>query len=1060
MVKFSIPNIPSLTSTTPDPAPSWWNSDKAPILMMPDISYLTKLAEGDVGIADAFIAKLMEAGLGAIKSQEGFEDFLRASKATEKTKSANSFNQGKFSYNLDSLDLSSLTNSLGGMKALEKALVQSILETQKPYIELIKIITESLVDAEDIIARVLAISGRSLKPRYNPRAFGYNKDGVNKLATAVADIETFLNKYAQKNASDTTNTNDIINSNTTSNQQGYKILSTEYSTGTFNSKVNYDYTYIDLPADDTKDYTVPPKKEREEPKRPEMLVFGIYDSNGNPASNDILGAVFSHITSSPKWYGQFDMIRDFKYVYTKPGNADVISDSSPADDWSLKRDSSGVPMMELAPNTQILIPHTNLIKDESSDKLDELGITGAKKEEALAEVVKTSNIQQLISSVVGGGFLPSINNNTSDNAVPIPKYPYQPKKISYDNKQVWIDPETQYLMKVVEIVPSFASGNDIGGANNSEPYSDGWYGTPTVDDRQQSGTKTFVPFTSLVVPGSYYIVEGILEDSPTSEAQDRQTGRSNDGGSQYYKFRHSFTAISKFSNLLTRIISKLLPQASSIIELGTNPAEFILSIIMKKLGDNSGTEAPRFGFLSKPFIDTFNEMKSLPVPDRKAFVDKSILKEYVYIDELGNYKFLLDGDYVFDFFGVANMGIDITDNTPIPVFELKKRNHKHINKLDRVVDDTGVAYISSDKKNVQDSNSSRLGSSDGGSNSDYEVTSIVYSTGTYNPAYRYTYIYVDDFTQDLINQATSAYDKGDYKSAETLLKTVVSINPHIPSIAELLQNIGSLLSITENPILRLIISLVSLPFKIILSIVEYIFNFFKELTNPFTLLSKLTNFMSFEWLLDFFKVDGVLGLAGIKLDIPKFMLWSKTASFLNIKKYDAYGNWVNKDSYTDLLYDMSQVFQFPILGKLPTLNLEQFLNFIQDKDSTGKKMISAHQSFLKLLTNILCLIEAIINSFIDLVWSVAGITAIMPPPHIKLCRKTNEDLSPKEIMDILNGTYTDIITQDTVGGEDTNVYDFAFDIKLPDGTNVRDLNRTQLQDWMTEHSNYNYEFFN
>ena len=152
-------------------------------------------------------------------------------------------------------------------------------------------------------------------------------------------------------------------------------------------------------------------------------------------------------------------------------------------------------------------------------------------------------------------------------------------------------------------------------------------------------------------------------------------------------------------------------------------------------------------------------------------------------------------------------------------------------------------------------------------------------------------------------------------------------------------------------------------------------------------------------------------------------------------------------------FDLNKIMKFPWVSKLPTYNRDQFRTLIYGLEGTGKpRMIP-----LMMLSSILCLIEGIINGFIDFVWGLLGLGALIPPPYIKLCKDTNGDLSPKDIMDLLNGQYFD----DSITGGSSNGnsnYNFIYNIKTSDGRDIRDLNQIELDKWIEENKDLQFIF--
>ena len=127
-----------------------------------------------------------------------------------------------------------------------------------------------------------------------------------------------------------------------------------------------------------------------------------------------------------------------------------------------------------------------------------------------------------------------------------------------------------------------------------------------------------------------------------------------------------------------------------------------------------------------------------------------------------------------------------------------------------------------------------------------------------------------------------------------------------------------------------------------------------------------------------------------------------------------------------------------------------------------------------ILNSILCLIESIINSFIDLVWSVLGMVdpesgkwIVIKPPYISLCKASNNDLSPKDIVNLLNLTLPDMSQGETGGGiaknpslndDAGNTFNFIYDIKTSDGKSVLELDQQELDKFMEENKDLQYTF--
>ena len=90
-------------------------------------------------------------------------------------------------------------NDLTGFKAFEKTTLQSIFETQKPYMEIAKTVLSLLVDIEDIVARVMPLASvnplkhKSEKPTVNSGGNGAKAVGYQ----SGKDIKVILAKLGK-----------------------------------------------------------------------------------------------------------------------------------------------------------------------------------------------------------------------------------------------------------------------------------------------------------------------------------------------------------------------------------------------------------------------------------------------------------------------------------------------------------------------------------------------------------------------------------------------------------------------------------------------------------------------------------------------------------------------------------------------------------------------------------------------------------------------------------------------------------------------------------------------
>jgi len=307
-VTLALPGIPSAISKS-------IGMTSSALLLVPNVDFIISFMEGNLGIADSIVKSAMVKNLNspiASNDEMVVRQFSKVNKLGIEDKIANYKDEsGKIKIPKSEISSSTENDSLG-LKAMEKTILQSIFETQKPYMEIAKMVIDVLVDIEDIIARVMPLLSispltfKSDKPISNggsgnrPKAIGYQ--GGAEIKKAMADLNR-LSKIGGKmtvnkdgTISKVDNTKESNNGssdfsdkqNEKLNENGlkYKIVDVVYSTGFYDPTVDYIYSYIDLPSDDdinsnqadeTEDDVDPYDK-----YKPKRIILGIFDSKGVP----------------------------------------------------------------------------------------------------------------------------------------------------------------------------------------------------------------------------------------------------------------------------------------------------------------------------------------------------------------------------------------------------------------------------------------------------------------------------------------------------------------------------------------------------------------------------------------------------------------------------------------------------------------------------------------------------------------------------------------------------------------------------------------------------------
>ena len=303
---------------------------------------------------------------------------------------------GKIKIPAADIKLPSYLDSVG-LKAMEKTTILSIFETQKPYMEVAKVILSSMVKIEDIVARIMPIlsinplTSKSQRPiskdgsKNGTKAIGYkNGEDIKKILAELDKIskkggEIVVNKdgsFTKKKPAKKPTTTDNPNlSDDEAKKLGkeWKILSTVYSTGLFDPSVDYLYSYNILPPDEEVANNLAIDNTNNEPDnpydkyKPKKILLGIFKSDGTPLNpNETLKTIGLNgilpekvnttfkkaewATKSPKW-----VFRNNDYIWPSFGgsNGQPIylwegplgitreSKTSPGDNWSIKKYKEG-----------------------------------------------------------------------------------------------------------------------------------------------------------------------------------------------------------------------------------------------------------------------------------------------------------------------------------------------------------------------------------------------------------------------------------------------------------------------------------------------------------------------------------------------------------------------------------------------------------------------------------------------------------------------------------------------------------------------------------------------
>jgi len=113
-------------------------------ILIPDVEYIRRFANYELGIADSMLKAAQKQNISKIKNPEVRKSFDQL--YGDSNKKTGSFADGL------------------GLISIEKAILASIFETQKPYFEIAQFVIKSLSKIEDIIARIAPLIGAAINP--------------------------------------------------------------------------------------------------------------------------------------------------------------------------------------------------------------------------------------------------------------------------------------------------------------------------------------------------------------------------------------------------------------------------------------------------------------------------------------------------------------------------------------------------------------------------------------------------------------------------------------------------------------------------------------------------------------------------------------------------------------------------------------------------------------------------------------------------------------------------------------------------------------------------------
>jgi len=329
---------------------------------------------------------------------------------------------------------------------------------------------------------------------------------------------------------------------------------------------------------------------------------------------------------------------------------------------------------------------------------------------------------------------------------------------------------------------------------------------------------------------------------------------------------------------------------------------------------------------------------------------------------------------------------------------------------------------------------------------------------------KYDFIYVTEYIDGILKEVDTliqsgtpenlaiAKEKLEAAKTKSLVNTPKGLanasNSAIDDKIKELNDKNSNLVKNTQPLLKTLLGFITFPIKIIADIIKWLMDFFMSLTNPMTLASKMKEFLSFQWILQFFTPTGILAIFGLKFQPLVLIPYAASAAAAKGK----FGGSVAG------MADMSKYINLGFIPTLPTYSADQY-----------KNLLKGVQPF-RLLT-IFQMMEKFINGVIDFIWSLFGIEALIPAPHINMSSmySSNQSLAPEDIKKVVDGALpqgnttpkvSDGLNSNTNNSSQLNpvIQKFVYDVKLPDGTTKSFLNRDELDIYVQSNSDINFDF--
>jgi len=1060
-------------------------------LLIPNIEEIVKFSQGDLGISDSIRSEFLYkvASIGKYPTNESANLFSNFGGFKTENSIESYRRDGSDRITIPREDFSVDGNDSMGLKPMEKTIIQSIFETQKPYMEYVPTMVKVLGKLEIIAAKVLGTFDISRKPKYNERSLTYKLN----LSTKELDQMTNFSKKRSENFKDLTTSDkikggvdlisDLIASKSTReesfskgnlNDFEWEIISTEYSTGSYIKGVSYKEIYrniIDptLVLDSTK---VPSEIVLDESKPP-TVIFGYYNVNGDPINppTQWLNRQYEPNSVGPsvtKWYGEWEQLED----NDRPRYLRFLREY--IDDRLFKK------------IRRRDVDLSNRLFNFIEPKIDSSKFIEKANEFCFMNLINKTGEDGL---GLGDDSSDEVQRITKDR-----KKMFLPKKINFNGNQVIIDPESDYELQIIKLVPIkdvYYNGSvdrenqnlkkttplvgnymgvnvrdtltkdqyDIPGYNVSKP-------TEGVPRRIQTANKYRYDisdsFNSVIWDNQInYVIEGILRTNPDKENENSKNGndRNLDIGNPlgWYGKWGIFSAVKDFIDILINIFLDLIPEIDSLIKLYSSPHEFIFDTIFEKMENNfaafSSTLMTKYRSL-EDFDDRF---------EKKKFIESDPdLSKFVFLDEDLNHRFVLDGFSGMELLGF-NFGVNIIDF--LPKLVLEKTNNFSLNQSKESINGNSLSTQPRNMVTGDNEKGDSLGTNPNGDvvnanvrkkkddgTYEWETVSVQYSTGDFIKGVDYNYIYITEDVERLLSKGDELFEAaiqssqrgngglGDAIDSLTNYNMALDKDPNNNFIKNKIDELKTKFKLNIQTILQFLMNMVSFPMKIVISILEEFKKFFTNIVKLVTIPDVLKELLTFDWIKKYVKPTAIMEFIGLRFNPELLFTWLAQIKSPNFDP--------------DFEFDLNEIVGSPFLFKLPKVNKSQL-------QIMGTKP-------LEMMTSVFKLVQMLIEKILCFIFNTLSIDKIMDCPKFEISKFASANLPLEDLQAILNGESSMLNsdpgnsengnTQNTSGSDGDDVpYKFLYNVKLSDGTVIKDLNYAELQNFIRDNNEFNYE---